>query len=258
MTCLREAVAERSRQNKPVLRAGRGPLLGLLATLAASTSAWSLSEFIHEDMEPLPDPEQVIEREPLPPPDYTVPLPDPIRPPLDLDDPRFETVPEELAPAIEAEPPEILYDLDRLPDAVRETRNRLMEIARSGDIEALRPLLGEGEEATLLTHGPPPEDPVDYLRSVSGDTEGHEILAILYEVLESGFVHLANGDAEEMYVWPYFYTQPLEGLDARQRVELFKLVTAGDYEDMKAYGAYIFYRTAITPDGRWAFFLAGH
>jgi hypothetical protein len=226
-----------------------------MATLAASSSAWSLSELIHEDMEPLPDPEQVIEREPLPPPpDYTVPLPDPVRPPITVDDERFE-----LAPAApNQEPPEILYDTDRLPDAVREKRDRLMEIARSGEIEALRPLLGEGEGATLLTHAPPPEDPIAYLREISGDPEGHELLAILYEVLASGFVHLENGDSEEMYVWPYFFAHPLEALDARQRVELFKLVTAGDYEDMKAYGAYIFYRTGITADGRWAFFLAGH
>jgi hypothetical protein len=63
---------------------------------------------------------------------------------------------------------------------------------------------------------------------------------------------------EEIYVWPYFFVVPLEELDPRQRVELFKLVTAGDYEDMKAYGGYIFYRTGIMPDGRWAFFIAGH
>ena len=44
---------------------------------------------------------------------------------------------------------------------------------------------------------------------------------------------------------------------ARQKVELFKIVTAGDYEDMKQFGTYIFYRVGITPEGRWAFFVAG-
>ena len=34
---------------------------------------------------------------------------------------------------------------------------------------------------------------------------------------------------------------PLDRLDPRQRVELFKLVTSGDYEDMRDFGAYIFY-----------------
>jgi hypothetical protein len=50
---------------------------------------------------------------------------------------------------------------------------------------------------------------------------------------------------------------PLDRLTPPQRVELFKIVTAGDYEDMKSYGAYIFYRVGITPDGRWQFFVAG-
>ena len=50
---------------------------------------------------------------------------------------------------------------------------------------------------------------------------------------------------------------PLDKLDAKQRVELFKIVTAGDYDDMKQFGAYIFYRVGITPAGHWAFFVAG-
>jgi hypothetical protein len=50
---------------------------------------------------------------------------------------------------------------------------------------------------------------------------------------------------------------PLSRLDARQRVELFKIITAGDYEDMKTFDAYVFYRVGITPQGRWAFFVAG-
>ena len=76
-------------------------------------------------------------------------------------------------------------------------------------------------------------------------------------VLSAGFVHLEAGTPNEIYVWPYFFGIPLDRLDARQRVELFKIVTAGDLEDMKQFGAYIFYRVGITPEGRWAFFVAG-
>lgn len=78
------------------------------------------------------------------------------------------------------------------------------------------------------------------------------------EVLSAGYVHLDAGTPEELYVWPYFFGIPLDRLDARQHVELFKIVTAGDYEDMKNFGSYIFYRLGITPDGRWAFFVAGN
>jgi hypothetical protein len=46
-------------------------------------------------------------------------------------------------------------------------------------------------------------------------------------------------------------------LTPTQLVELFTLLTAADYEDMKSYGAYTFFRVGIAPDGRWLFFLAG-
>lgn len=252
MTGLRVAVTPKSIRRQPLrLRAW---FAALVLSLAPSGPAWALSEFIHEHVEPSPDPGDVIEREPLPPPaDFTVPLPDPIRPLFDVEDTRFDDIETEELP-----PPDVLYDLDLLPAPVRETRERLLGAARSGDIEALRPLIAAGSYATQLSLGPPAADPIAYLRSISGDSEGHEILAILYEVLSAGFVHLQNGGEEEMYVWPYFYVMSLDELDARQRVELFKLVTAGDYEDMRAYGGYLFYRTGILPDGRWAFFIAGH
>src|SRR5690606_36667650 len=126
------------------------------------------------------------------------------------------------------------------------------------DIEALRPLLATSSESpTQLSLGARDGDPIDFLREMSGDEEGHEILAILMEVLEAGYVHTEIGTENEIYLWPYFFAVPLETLTAPQRVELFRLVTAGDYEDMKNFGAYIFYRTGIRPDGSWAFFVAG-
>jgi len=136
-------------------------------------------------------------------------------------------------------------------------RNLLVEASRSGNIEALRPLIERGEDGTQLSFGNNDEDPIEFLKGLSGDTEGQEILAILEEVLSAGYVHISPGTPNEMYVWPYFFGIPLDKLDARQRVELFKIVTAGDYEDMKTYGSYIFYRVGITPEGRWSFFVAG-
>ncbi len=153
--------------------------------------------------------------------------------------------------------PEIVYNLDRLPEPVRRMHDLIVEAARSGDIEKLRPLIGFGASITQLSVGDFDGDPIDFLKSLSGDPEGQEILAIMEEVLNAGFVKLDPGTPNELYVWPYFFGIPLDRLDARQRVELFKIVTAGDYEDMKAFGTYIFYRVGITPEGRWAFFVAG-
>ncbi|WP_292442971.1 hypothetical protein [Mesorhizobium sp.] len=153
--------------------------------------------------------------------------------------------------------PEVVYDLARLPEPVRRMHDLIVEACKSGDIEKLRPLIGKGDTMTQLSLGEIEGDPITFLKGLSGDTEGQEILAIMEEVLSAGYVHVDAGTPQEVYVWPYFFALPLDKLDARQRVELFKIVTAGDYNDMKQFGAYIFYRIGITPAGQWTFFVAG-
>lgn len=207
-------------------------------------------------------------------PGTTVPMPDPVvAPPAAGSEPAS---PEDGQPLEQVEPatpddgttdnprpdaaqplPEILYDLQKLPEPVRRMHDLLVEASKSGDIEKLRPLIGSGETMTQLSLTEMDGDAITFLKSLSGDSEGQEILAIMEEVLDAGYVHLDAGTPQDLYVWPYFFAVPLDTLDARQRVELFKLVTAGDYDDMKQFGAYIFYRLGITPQGHWAFFVAG-
>mgnify|MGYP007051655879 CR=1 FL=1 len=235
----------------------------LLGALLVAPPAFALSEIPEEEVPASPD----ITTVPLPPP-----LPNPgnrqapagaapeeemetpaERPPDGAAEPEAAEEP----PAEPAPIPEIQYDLSLLPEPVRQLREKIVEACKSGDLEALRPLLATGDEATLLSFGDVGGDPIQFLKELSGDGEGHEILAILQEVLEAGYVHLEPGTDNEAYVWPYFFAVPLNSLTPAQRVELFRLVTAGDYEDMKNYGAYIFYRVGITPEGKWAFFVAG-
>jgi hypothetical protein len=149
------------------------------------------------------------------------------------------------------------FDLSKLPFPARRMRELLLEAAQSGDIEKLRPYIGESDDATLLSFGGVDGDPIEFLKGLSGDGEGYEILAILEDVLQAGFVHFDPGTENELYIWPYFYGVPLDKLSPPQRVELYRLVTHGDYEDMKSFGAYNFYRIGITPQGRWRFFVAG-
>ena len=229
-------------------------LLSPAAFLACVMPSLALSEIQREDL-PAPPPDSV-------PPPSTVPSPDPIDPGASEADPPGD--PEDggsdmARPSIETnEPlPEILYNLDTLPEPVRRMHGKLLEAAKTGDVEKLRPLIGLGDDTTQLSFGGVDGDPIAFLKGLSGDTDGQEILAIMEEVLNAGFVHLDAGTPEELYVWPYFFAVPLDTLNPRQRVELFKIVTAGDYEDMKAFGSYIFYRVGIDPDGRWVFFVAG-
>jgi hypothetical protein len=173
--------------------------------------------------------------------------------------PQAAAEPDAESPAAEQGPgdlPTILRSADELPAPVREMRLQLMEAARSGDIEQLRLLMQAQAEPPAVSFGDP-GDPIEYLKELSSDADGREILAILLEVLESGFVRVAPGAPEELYVWPYFAQYPVEALTPEQLVELFTLLTAADYEDMRSYGSYTFFRVGIAPDGRWLFFLAG-
>ncbi len=153
--------------------------------------------------------------------------------------------------------PEIFHDLDALPFPTRRMHELILEATKAGDIEKLRSFIGTGESVTLLSLGGVDGDPIDFLKEQSGDEKGHEILAILEEVLEAGYVHLDKGTEQELFVWPYFFAYPINKLEDRQMVELFRLVTFGDFQDMMDFGGYIFYRVGITPTGRWQFFVAG-
>lgn len=154
-------------------------------------------------------------------------------------------------------PPVVYSNLDTLPFPARKMHELILKASRSGDIEKLRPFIGYGDDVTMLSLGGFDDDPIDFLKSISGDPSGHEILAIITEILESDFVLIDEGTDREVYVWPYFYAYPLEKLTAKQRVQLFRLMTYGDYQEMESFGAYIFYRLGITPQGRWRFFVAG-
>lgn len=192
-----------------------------------------------------------------PPPSGVVPLPQ--APTEDPDDPLAVPPRAPDGPQFGVADPDVTmsYDIDALPEPVRRMRELIMEAARSGDPERLRPLIGVGDGATMLSFGGPEDDPIAFLKSISGDPEGHELLAIMLDVFEAGYARFEADTENEIFVWPYFYALPLLELTPPQRVELFKLVTAGDYEDMAIYGAYIFFRAGITAEGRWVFFVSG-
>ena len=224
--------------------------------LVTTGPALALSEIKREELPSTPQDDAGARASP----DLTAPAPEPIQAPDEEMAPEDEEEPGDIVrPEIDPDLPlpEIIYNLDRLPEPVRRMHGLIIEAAKSGEIERLRPIIGIGDDGTQLSFGGVPGDPIDFLKELSGDDQGQEILAILEEVLSAGYVRLEAGTPNELYVWPYFLAIPLDRLDARQRVELFKIVTAGDYEDMKAFGAYIFYRVGITPEGRWAFFVAG-
>ena len=155
-----------------------------------------------------------------------------------------------------APPPEIVRDLARLPDKVRLMRERILEAAKSGDPSKVVTVMQSNETMPVFSFGGD-KDPLAFWKASYPDSDGIEALAILADLLESPFVHLDKGTPQEMFVWPYFYGIALESLTPEQKVELFRLITGADWKEMQEFGAYVFYRVGIAPDGVWHFFVAG-
>ena len=172
----------------------------------------------------------------------------------EADKPKAE--PETETAAEPRKPSEIFYDTKDLPDAVKKTRDRLLKAAKAGNVDELRTIFKDFAEPPIVSFDGD-GDPVDHIVENSGDGKGIETLAILLEVLETGFVRRDEGEEGEIYIWPYFVDVPPEDLKPNQLIELFQIITAGDYEDMISYGTYIFYRAGITPNGDLKFFVAG-
>lgn len=164
----------------------------------------------------------------------------------------------EAEPAEPDRPPaEVIYDIEKAPEPVRRMRELIIEAAKTGDISKLRPLMNPGADQTIVPLQDPEQDPVDGLKALSGDSEGVEVLAILLDILSTGFVQMDKGTPEETYVWPYFAGKSLGLLTPQEKVELLRIVTAGDVAEMQEYGNYNFFRIGITPDGRWKFLSVG-
>ena len=162
------------------------------------------------------------------------------------------------SPAKAGEPVKVeaISDLARLPDKVRQTRQRIVDAAKTGDINKVATVMQSNEMMPVFSFGGE-RDPIEFWKASYPDSDGIEALAILTEILEMPFVHLDRGTPQEMYVWPYFYSVPLAQLTPEQKVELFRLVTGADWKEMVDFGAYIFFRIGISPDGVWHFFVAG-
>lgn len=152
--------------------------------------------------------------------------------------------------------PEIYYTDQVLPSPVLRTRNALLQAARSGNLEKLRPILDAGDTKTIVSFGSD-DDAITYWKDSSVDGTGRDILADMIKVFSSGFVHINAGTADDLYIWPYHFVYPIDKLTPEQEVELFLLIPAQYREDMVEAGGYIGFRAGISPNGFLMFFVAG-
>lgn len=148
---------------------------------------------------------------------------------------------------------EVHRGTDGLPAKVVTTRQKLLDAAYSGELAQLKKVMQQNELPPSVSVNDV-GDAIEFLKTQSGDGEGLEMLAILTDLLESGWTKVDAGKPTEMYVWPFFAEKPVDQLSATEKVELFKIITSGDYEEMKSEGRYKFFTVGIGPDGTWHYF----
>jgi hypothetical protein len=250
-------------------------LLALVLTLLAASEPGAQNRVRTETIVPPSDPAPPSSTAPAPPPGVpAVPLqlgppgvtPPPPPPPIAAPKP---LPPVRLPPITSAAKPygragtrvgqkisDVLTDVSRLPAPVARMRARIIEAARTGELDKIVTVMQTNETMPIFSFANE-RDPVAYWRANYPESGGLEVLSILLEILDMGFVHVDAGTPQDMYVWPYFAYVPLKELTSAQKVELFKVVTGSDYRAMQDFGAYIFYRLGIAPDGTWHFFVSG-
>ena len=144
-------------------------------------------------------------------------------------------------------------DVSKLPAEVQRMRQAILQAATSGDIEELRLPIDMNELHPIFAKDRTP-DPIAYLKSVSADGNGREMLAILFNLLTTGYAIKNAGTKNEMIVWPYHATIPLSGLTPGQEVEIYRFLPPARVKEMAAAGKYSFYSVGIGRDGVWHYF----
>jgi hypothetical protein len=132
-----------------------------------------------------------------------------------------------------------------LPGPAAATHAALLQAARSGDYEELRPLVPEDQFS--YTFGiPDPDGPIAYWQRLEEEA-GESPIAILERILELPYTLTAG-----TYVWPFAYDKQEGELTEYERELL------GDLADsFLPDTGYLGWRAGIAPNGRWQFFIAG-
>jgi hypothetical protein len=166
-----------------------------------------------------------------------------------------ETQPATTAPEVECSTAGLRLTLPEqdLPPAVADVRKRVFDAAVACDYDTLEEIALEKGEGFTFSYGAD-TDASEYWRSVEeGSAEEPKPMRALATILTMPYTRNESGS----YAWPTAYSEsPTE--EAWQALVDAGLYSAEDVELMKTQGTgYLGYRTAITADGDWQFFVAG-
>ena len=150
-----------------------------------------------------------------------------------------------------AELQRVLPDED-LPQAVADVRQRVFDAALACDYETLEQIALEQGEGFTFSYGAGPDDSAAaYWRELE-ESGAEQPLRVLATILTLPHTRNESGS----YAWPNAYSEsPTD--EAWQALVDAGLYTQEELESMKAGGMYLGYRTAITAEGDWQFFVAG-
>ena len=168
-----------------------------------------------------------------------------------------ETVTEPAEPEVECSTSglRLILPAQDLPLAVADVRERVFAAAVACDYETLEELALEQGEGFTFSFGAS-GSPAEYWREreEAGDAEpGPKPMLALATILTLPDTRNESGS----YAWPSAYNESPTAEDWQAIVDA-GLYTQEQVEQMQAGGTgYLGYRTAITADGDWQFFVAG-
>ncbi|MGH2660574.1 MAG: hypothetical protein ACRDHS_13190 [Actinomycetota bacterium] len=137
-----------------------------------------------------------------------------------------------------------------LPSAVAETRNALLAATAAGDYEALRPLIDPARFTYSFGDG---GDAIAYWKDVEANSDDRP-LEILAAILS-----MPSTQTDGIYAWPFALDRDPASL-AQDELRMLSAVYPNierDVDSWIGFGGYFGWRTGISRDGTWRFFVAG-
>ena len=140
-----------------------------------------------------------------------------------------------------------------LPPAVADVRKRIFDAAIACDYDTLEQIALEKGEGFTFSYGSG-TDASEYWRDLEeSSSQEPKPMRTLATILTMPYTRNESGS----YAWPTAYDESPTEADWQALVDA-GLYDAAKIEQMKTQGTgYLGYRTAITPDGDWQFFVAG-
>ncbi len=163
------------------------------------------------------------------------------------------TAPTETEPEVECSTAGLRLTLPEqdLPAEVADVRERIFGAAVACDYDELERIALEKGEGFTFSYGAS-TDASEYWRQLEESSAEPKPMRTLATILTMPFTRNESGS----YAWPTAYSEnPTD--EAWQALVDAGLYSQEQIDQMKTAGMYLGYRTAITPDGDWQFFVAG-